>query len=47
MKITGIIEIMSLRTTIDDQYTFENIVEFLKDFLEKGLSNESEKSTFR
>ena len=35
--LTGIIEIMSLRTTIDDKYTFEQIMDFIHDFATYGL----------
>ncbi|MCP4750376.1 MAG: MerR family transcriptional regulator [Proteobacteria bacterium] len=35
--MTGLIEIMSLRTTLDDAYSYDQIMSFIIDLTEKGL----------
>ena len=35
--LTGIIEVMSLRMTIDDKYSFEDIMAFIIDFMTNGV----------
>jgi AcrR family transcriptional regulator len=36
--ITGLIEIMSFRTTLDQKYSFEEIIAFINDLIEKGVA---------
>jgi hypothetical protein len=35
--LTGIIEIMSLRLKLDGKYTFEDVQEFMDDFINNGI----------
>jgi hypothetical protein len=35
--LTGLIETMSFRMTLDNTYTFDKIIQFLMDFLMKGV----------
>jgi hypothetical protein len=36
--MTGLIEIMSFRTTLDEKYSFEEIIAFINDLIEKGVA---------
>lgn len=39
--LTGIIEIMSFRVSLDDKYTFKDVQDFIADFAELGLRSET------
>ena len=36
--MTGLIEIMSFRTTLDEKYSFEEIIAFINDLIQKGVA---------
>jgi len=37
--MTGLIEIMSLRTTLDQKYSFEKIIDFITDLIQNGIDS--------